>query len=45
VPDREIAVPEHICDQLVEIGVSFLDLMDVLYGDGPRLRRWLGRKI
>ncbi len=42
MPDREIAVPEHIYDQLAEIGVSFLDLLDVLHGDGPRLRRWLG---
>jgi hypothetical protein len=42
MPDREVAVPEHIYDQLVGIGVSFLDLMDVLYGDGPRMRRWLG---
>lgn len=42
MPDREIAVPEHIYDQLAQIGVSFLDLLDVLYGDGPRLRRWLG---
>ena len=42
VPNREIAVPERIYDQLAEIGVSFLDLLDVLYGDGPRMRRWLG---
>jgi hypothetical protein len=42
VPDRDVTVPEHIYDQLVDIGASFLDLMDVLYGDGPTLRRWLG---
>jgi len=42
VPDREIIVPEYIYDQLAEIGVGVLDLLDVLHGDGPRLRRWLG---
>jgi hypothetical protein len=42
VPDREITVPEHIYAELAEIGASLLDLLDVLYGDGPRLRRWLG---
>jgi hypothetical protein len=42
VPDREIIVPEYIYDQLAEIAVGVLDLLDVLHGDGPRLRRWLG---
>jgi hypothetical protein len=42
VPEREITVPEHIYDQLAEIGAGLLDLLDVLYGDGPTLRRWLG---
>ena len=42
MPDREIIVPEYIYDQLAEIGVGVLDLLDVLHGDGPRLRRWLG---
>lgn len=42
MPDREITVPEYIYEELAEVGASFLDLLDVLYGDGPRLRRWLG---
>jgi hypothetical protein len=42
VPDREITVPEYIYDQLAEIGAGLLDLLDVLYGDEPTLRRWLG---
>lgn len=42
MPDREITVPEFIYDLLAEVGVSFLDLIDVLHGDGPRVRRWLG---
>lgn len=41
MPDREISVPEYVYDQLAGIGATFLDLLDVLYGDGPRLRRWL----
>src|SRR5262249_19748512 len=38
----EITVPEYIYDQPAEICAGLLDLLDVLYGDGPTLRRWLG---